>query len=67
MTYDIVYDIVYKNGKKPYQNTYDIVIFADIVYDIVRHTYDIVCLAYDIVYDIYNIACDIVYAISYAI
>ena len=48
-------------------NTYDIAIFADIVYDIVRHTCDIVCLAYDIVYDIYNIACDIVYAISYAI
>ena len=51
MTYDIVYDIVYKNGKKPYQNTYDIVIFADIVYDIVRQTYDIVHLEYDIVYD----------------
>ena len=67
--YDVRYRIRYRIQKwqEPVTKTYDIVNFADIVYDIVRHTYDIVCLAYDIVYDIYNIACDIVYAISYAI
>ena len=47
--------------------TYDIVVFADIVYDIVRQTYDIVYLAYYIVYNIYDIVCDIARTISYTI
>jgi hypothetical protein len=38
--------------QEPVPKTYDIVVFADVVYDIVRPTYDIVHLTYDITYDI---------------
>jgi hypothetical protein len=48
ITYDIVRNIVYTIGKDLYQTTYDIVVFADTVYDIVRKRYDIVRLTYDI-------------------
>jgi hypothetical protein len=68
LTYDIVYDIVCFFVKNSPQ-TYDVVRFDDIVYDIVRQTYDVV---YDIVYDIVRpfvknsiFTYDVVYFIRY--
>ena len=72
-TFDIRYYVRYRirrriqKWQEPVPNTYDIVVFADVVYDIVRPTYDIVHLAYDIVYNIYDIVCDIARTISYTI